>query len=125
MAEIKANMAHYSIWSGNYAIVFPPQLRQHFDSARWSKTDIRDYVFEHARIRRSAWAECGKANVVADKGDHEYCALPDPDHLLVIAAGGPAGGFGAVIPPWLGLKSKAVTVPSERVLTAENDRRNK
>ncbi|MXW60996.1 MAG: hypothetical protein F4003_04315 [Acidimicrobiaceae bacterium] len=111
VAEMKANMAHYSIWSGNYAIVIPPQLRQHFDSAGWSKAEIRNYVFEHARIRRSVWAECGKANVVADKGDHEYCALPDPDHLLVIAAGGPAGGFGAVIAPWLGLKSKAVTVP--------------
>ncbi|MDE0068004.1 MAG: hypothetical protein OXN44_14175 [Acidimicrobiaceae bacterium] len=110
-AEIKANMAHYSIWSGNYAIVIPPQLRRHFDSAGWSKAEIRNYVFEHARIRRSAWAECGKANVVADKGDNEHCALPDPDHLLVIAAGGPAGGFGAVIAPWLGLKSKAVTVP--------------
>jgi hypothetical protein len=30
---------------------------------------------------------------------------------LVIAAGGPAGGFGAVIPPWLGNKSTAVTLP--------------
>ena len=37
-------------------------------------------------------------------------ALPSPDHLLVLAAGGPAGGFGAVIPPWLGLKSQAVTL---------------
>ena len=111
VAEIKANMAHYSIWSGNYAIVIPPQLRQHFDSARWSKADIRSYVFKHARIRRSAWANCGKANVVGDKGDREYAALPNPDHLLVIAAGGPAGGFGAVIAPWLGLKSKAVTIP--------------
>ena len=31
-----------------------------------------------------------------------YTALHSPDHLLVVAAGGPAGGFGAVIPPWLG-----------------------
>ncbi len=36
--------------------------------------------------------------------------MPDEDHLLVIAAGGPAGGFGAVIPPWLGNKSRAATV---------------
>ena len=28
-----------------------------------------------------------------------------------LAAGGPAGGFGAVIPPWLGHKSRAVTLP--------------
>jgi len=110
VAEIKANMRHYSIWSGNYAMIVPAQLRAHFDAAGWSKQNIREYVFENARIRRSEWAECGKVNVVGDRGADEYCALPDPDHLLVIAAGGPAGGFGAVIAPWLGLKSRAVTL---------------
>ncbi len=111
VAEIKANMRHYSIWPGNYAIVIAPQLRQHFEAANWSKADIRNYVFENARIQRSEWADCGKASVVAGKGDRVYAALPDPSHLLVIAAGGPAGGFGAVIPPWLGHKSRAVTMP--------------
>ena len=111
VAEIKANMNHYSIWAGNYAIVVPPQLRTHFDAAGWSKADIRSYVFEHARIHRREWADVGKANAVGEKGDREYAALTQPDDLLVVAAGGPAGGFGAVIPPWLGGKTKAVTVP--------------
>ncbi len=111
VAEMRANMRHYSIWAGNYAIVVPPQLRAHFDAAGWSKADVREYVFEHARIRRGEWAEVGKANAVAGKGDREYAALTEPDDLLVVAAGGPAGGFGAVIPPWLGTRSRAVTVP--------------
>ncbi len=111
IAEIKANMTHYSIWGGNYAIVIPPQLREHFATAGWSKADIRNYVFEHARVKRSDWAACGKGSIVGDQPDREYLALPDPDHLLVIAAGGPAGGFGAVIPPWLGTRSHAVTMP--------------
>ena len=110
VTEMKANMAHYSIWPGNYAIVIPPQLRAHFADANWSKADVRRYVFEKARIRRRVWSECGKGAVVGEKGDREYAALPDEDHLLVIAAGGPAGGFGAVIPPWLGHKSRAVTI---------------
>lgn len=109
-AEIKANMRHYSIWPGNYAVVIPPQLRTHFEAAGWSKADIRQYVYENARIHRREWADVGKGAVVQDKGDREYAALPDPDHVLVIAAGGPAGGFGMVIPPWLGHKSRAVTV---------------
>ena len=71
---------------------------------------MRRYVFEKARIRRRDWADCGKGAVVGERGDKEYAALPDEDHLLVIAAGGPAGGFGAVIPPWFGNKSRAVTV---------------
>ncbi len=111
VAEIKTNMAHYSIWAGNYAIVVPPQLREHFDAAGWSKADIRAYVFEHARMKRSEWASVGKANAVGEKGDREYLALTKPEDLLVIAAGGPAGGFGAVIAPWLGGKTHAVTVP--------------
>ncbi len=111
VADIRANMRNYSIWGGNYAIVVPPQLRAHFDAAGWSKADIGHYVHEHAQIRRSEWAEVGKANAVGDKGDRTYQALTEPDDLLVIAAGGPAGGFGAVIPPWLGAKSRAVTVP--------------
>jgi hypothetical protein len=53
----------------------------------------------------------GKGAVVRDKGDKVYPALESIDHLLVIAAGGPAGGFGAVIPPWLGNRSRAVTLP--------------
>ncbi|HUA55158.1 MAG TPA: hypothetical protein VMB81_23455 [Candidatus Sulfotelmatobacter sp.] len=110
VAEMKANMRHYSIWAGNYAIVVPPQLRTHFEAAGWSKADVRRYVFEHARIRRRDWADCGKGSVVNDRGDKEYAALRSADDLLVIAAGGPAGGFGAVIPPWLGAKSSAVTM---------------
>ena len=110
VAEMKANMKHYSIWAGNYAIIIPPQLRDHFAAAGWSKADIRRYVHRNARILRKEWADCGKAAVVRGRGDQEYAALADEDHLLIIAAGGPAGGFGAVIPPWLGHKSKAVTM---------------
>ncbi len=109
-AEIRACMRHYSIWPGNYAIVVPPQLRAHFEKAGWSKADVRQYIFEKARIRRKEWADCGKGAVVGDRGEREYAALSAPDDLLVIAAGGPAGGFGAVIPPWFGNKSKAVTM---------------
>ena len=109
--EIKSCMRNYSIWPGNYAIVIPPQLRLHFEKSSWSKKDIRSYVFERARIKRKEWAKCGKSAVVGIKGEKEYTALTDENHLLVIAAGGPAGGFGAVIPPWFGTKSKAVTQP--------------
>ena len=110
-AEMRANMRHYSIWSGNYAIVVPKQLRDHLQAAGWSKTDTANFIHARARIRRHEWAEVGKAAVVRNRGDSEYAALESPDALLVVAAGGPAGGFGAVIPPWLGDKSKAVTLP--------------
>jgi hypothetical protein len=110
-AEMRANMRHYSIWAGNYALIIPKQLREHLQAARWNKADIAAFVHARARIRRSEWAEVGKGKVVRDRGESEYAALESPEQLLVVAAGGPAGGFGAVIPPWLGHKSRAVTLP--------------
>jgi hypothetical protein len=108
-AEMRANQRHYSIYGGNYAVVIPKQLREHIQAAGWSKRDIAEFLYERARIRRSEWADVGKGAVVRDRGDSVYTALESPDHLLVVAAGGPAGGFGAVIPPWMGHKTKAVT----------------
>jgi hypothetical protein len=109
-AEMRANLRHYSLHAGNYAIIIPKQLREHLQAAGWSKTDIANFIHERARIPRREWADVGKGAVVRDRGDSIYPALESPDHLLVVAAGGPAGGFGAVIPPWLGSKSRAVTM---------------
>ena len=109
-AEMRANMLHYSIWGGNYAIIVPKQLRDRLQDAGWSKRDVQQFLFERARVRRREWTQVGKgALVTATNGDEEHAALPSPTDLLVIAAGGPAGGFGAVIPPWFGHKSRAVT----------------
>ena len=109
-AEIRANQLHYSIWAGNYTVVLPGQLRQHFDDAGWSKADIRNYVHQKARVKRGEWTKVGKGSVVKYRADREYAAMESADQLLVVAAGGPAGGFAQIIPPWLGTKSRATTV---------------
>lgn len=109
-AEMRASMLHYSIWGGNYAIVVPKQLRKHVEDAGWSKQDVQRFLFERARVRKKEWTRVGKgALVTAANEDEEHAALTSPADLLVVAAGGPAGGFGAVIPPWFGHKSRAVT----------------
>ena len=115
VAAIQANMLCYSIWAGNYALVLPAQPRAVLTAAGWHKRDIREYVFEKARVVRRQWRDVGKAEA-AVRGDEDrvLTALRTPDDLLVVAAGGPAGGFGAIIPPWYGYKSLAVTraIPS-------------
>ena len=111
IAAIRANMLTYSIWEGNYAIVIPKQHRLFFTESNWSKQNIREYVYESARITRKEWRSVGKSAVAGRKDEEKiHCALRSPDDLLVIAAGGPAGGFGAIVPPWYGKKSLAVTV---------------
>jgi hypothetical protein len=110
VAEIKASMLHYSIWPGNHVLVVPPQSRQAFHAAGWSKADLRGYVFEHARVSRSEWEQVGKGAVVSDANRHNrHAALNDPEDLLIVSAGGDGGGFAAIIPPWFGPKSAAVT----------------
>jgi hypothetical protein len=84
-------------------------LRDHIQDAGWTKRDIAEFIYERARIRRAEWTDVGKGAVVRDRGETVHTALASPDNLLVVAAGGPAGGFGAVIAPWFGSKTKAVT----------------
>jgi hypothetical protein len=110
-AEMRHNMLTYSVWSGNYALVIPKQLRELIVAAGWQKKDIREYIYRTARVLRRDWASVGKAGIVQRSGGphQEFTALCSPDDLLVVAAGGPAGGFGAVIPPWFGSKAQAVT----------------
>ncbi len=111
-AAVRSNMLTYSIWEGNYAFVIAKQHREIFAAAGWSKQNIREYTFEAAAVKRGEWRAVGKAAVAGRKDEEKiYRALRSPEDLLVVAAGGPAGGFGAIIPPWYGKKSLAVTVP--------------
>jgi hypothetical protein len=112
-ATMRANLLTYSIWAGNYAIVVGRQHRDVLHAAGWSKRDVREFIHARARVKREDWRGVGKGAVVGRKGDDVHPALRGPDDLLVVSAGGPAGGFGAVIPPWYAEKSLAVTVPLE------------
>jgi hypothetical protein len=110
-AEMRHNMLTYSVWSGNYAVIIPKQLREVLVAAGWHKQDIGAYIHRAARLFRRDWATVGKGNIVNRRGgpEQEFTALRGPDDLLIVAAGGPAGGFGMVVPPWLGAKALAVT----------------
>ena len=123
-SEMRANMLGYSIWPGNYVIVIPKQMRDRIAAAGWGKREIREYIFRSARVRRGDWRGYGKGALAA-RGDEaqEYAALRAPDDLLVVAAGGPAGGFGAVIPPWLGNRAYAVTRPIRFTTEAQRTQR--
>ena len=111
-AAVKSNMLTYSIWEGNYAMVVAKQHRDIFAAAGWTRQNIREYMFERAQVARKQWRDVGKAAVAGRKDeDRMYRAFRSPDDLLIVAAGGPAGGFGAVAPPWYGKKSLAVTMP--------------
>jgi hypothetical protein len=120
-AEMRHNMLTYSVWAGSYALVIPKQLRDILVAAGWQKSDVREYIYRAARVMRRDWATVGKAAIVHGRGgpDQEFTALRSPEDLLVVAAGGPAGGFGAVVPPWFGAKAQAVTQTIDLPATAK------
>ena len=67
-------------------------------------------LWDYAEVYSQQQAEeRGFRVTVRDRADKVHPALQSPDDLLVVAAGGPAGGFGAVIAPWMGSKTRAVT----------------
>lgn len=109
-AAVRSNMLEYSIWEGNYAMFVAKQHRDVFNAAGWAKRDIREAMFERCQVLRRQWRDVGKGAISGRKDeDRAYRAMRSPDDLLVVAAGGPAGGFGAIAPPWYGKKSLAVT----------------
>lgn len=110
-SAVKSNMLEYSIWPGNYAMIVSKQHRDVFNAAGWTKQNIREYMAERCQVVRKQWRDVGKGAIAGRKDENMvYYALPTPEHLLVVAAGGPAGGFGVVAPPWFGVQSTAVTV---------------
>lgn len=116
-ADMRTHMLVGVILAGNYALVIPKQLRDIIVAAGWDKKMIREYMYENVRVNRKDWAGVGKANLVdsdwlADKQDENgvFKALNSPDELLVVAAGGPAGGMASIIPPWKGGNGNAFAV---------------
>src|SRR5262249_12928821 len=79
-AAIRANMLTYSIWAGNYAIVIAKQQREIIAAAGWGTREIREYLFESARVTRGQWRTVGKAAIARrrDRGEGAT-ALQSPD----------------------------------------------
>ena len=85
-------------------------LAKAFPAARFHGYEISPHAYQRAKYKETD-------AVTFSLGDFTAEGASDYD-LLVIAAGGPAGAFGAILPPWYGKKSLAVTAP---IVTAEGD----
>lgn len=64
-------------WVGCFVLVICPEHARVVAGAGWSKRQLREYLT--ARVS----------------------GLESPDDLLVLVAGGEAGGFSAIVPPWM------------------------
>ena len=104
---------------GHTLFVIGPEHARTFADERWSKRQVRGFLFE--TIRRPArdllpgpdGAETGRLkNLLEGRTlDERIPKFPSPDEIVVIVAGGTAGRFSAVVPGWMGgeMGSRPVT----------------
>ena len=105
---MRANLRHYSIPPGNYALIIPKQLREHLQAAKWSKTDIANFVHERAASTAANGPRSARALSCAI-ARQRLCAMESPDQLLSWLPADPPG-LRRDHSPWLGNKSHAVTM---------------
>ena len=87
-------------------LVIVPQHLEYLRRAGWTRRQVQEYVYQRGTVTRADFARAGKP------WPWEQEELPVPDSaeaIMVLVGGGDAGGMGAVVPPWLGKSSRAVT----------------
>ncbi len=92
----------------NYGVVICPQHREYILGAGWSKRRVREFLFENARVTREELWRAGRSKKPRGPGK-PFLAVGRPDDILLLTGGSDAGGFSAVLPPWVGGSSMAVT----------------
>ena len=87
-----------------YAVVIAPEHLAVIRAAGWSKQQVKEFLVTNARRSVADLKRWGRLPGPVQEGDHGRFkqAVQSADDLLVVVAGGEAGGFSAVIPPWAG-----------------------
>ncbi len=91
---------------GHGVLVLGPEHAGFCVRAGWSQADVREYVFEHARISATELVESGvhiEENAQHDMrvaADGKIDSLRSPDDVLLVTAGGEGAGWSAWLPAW-------------------------
>jgi hypothetical protein len=98
---------------GNWVVVLCPEHVTIFKKEGWTKAQIREAVYERAERPLAEFrrlAGFADSAIMPQEAKVMYHNVATPDDLLIVTAGGKAGGFSAVIPPWAaGADSRPVT----------------
>src|ERR1700694_2421481 len=88
---------------GNWILVLCPEHVTIFKKEGWTKAQIREAVWEQAARPFDAFkriAGFADESISPEDAASTYHYIHIPDDLLIMTAGGGAGGFSALIPPW-------------------------
>ncbi len=91
--------------SGYWVLVMCPEHVAIFKREGWTKAQIRQAIFDRA-VRSVADQKrlvgLGEEMIIPEDEQALFHNVSHPEQLLIITAGGGAGGFSALIPPWAG-----------------------
>jgi hypothetical protein len=100
---------------GCWVLILSPEHTITFKNAGWSKNDIRKAIQERALRPLDEFKRLnGLPEELIKPGDETKMLsyLPSPEKMLIVTAGGDAGVFSMLVPPWAGTnESMPVTKP--------------
>ena len=103
-----------SFTTAEWVVVVCPEHAAVIGRHGWSRADVKNYLAERCRRSLADLKRTGRRTGDIAAGDESQMVqmLSGPEAILLMVAGGAAGGFSAVIPPWTG-------GPSSRSMTVE------
>jgi len=95
---------------GEILIIFCPEHIQSISKAGWTKSQIRDFLYETAVRSDTEWGFGSVPPGPRPSGSGMTHSALTPDSFTLLVAGGAAGAFSSVIPIWgSGVNSHSVT----------------
>ncbi len=100
VADSMANLGCIS--AGQAVVVLSPEHAAIVAGKGWSKLEVQDFIYEHARRSLADLKRSGKSQAAPETGDDDSFVHRGrgPDDILITVAGGDAGGHSAFIPSW-------------------------
>jgi hypothetical protein len=100
MADALAGLGSFS--SGESIVVIAPEHAAMLARDGWNKPRMRQYLYEHARRSVADLKRGGKLDGDVEAGDESRFRHrgEGPDDILLLVAGGDAGGHSSFIPSW-------------------------
>lgn len=88
---------------GSWVLVLCPEHVTVFRQEGWNKAQIRQALFERATRPLAEFKRLNgipESAISAEDAQIPYRYMSSPDDVLLVTAGGKAGGFSAIVPPW-------------------------
>ena len=112
-ADVMGNLGSMNIpGQAQLIVIFGGEHCVTLKKSGWSKPQIREYLYEKSKRKMSDIQEAGRLAGPVKPGDDSRWRhpVPSPDDILVVAAGGSAGSFSAVLMGWGSAKhSRSIT----------------